>query len=441
MKKLLFFAFFFNFFVAANAFTPRDIPAPPQGTYVTNPDGILTENTVFQLNTMLDSLAVNKGVLALVVAVNTIGDNDIHTFAVEIGQNGIGKVKQGVGKENSDNGLVVLFVLDQRKIDIATGYGIESTLTDALCKRIQVQEMIPRFKDGDYNGGMIAGISRAIDVINGDYIPTDEDINGEKTDWEALIINLLIGFLVIMLITFLLMMQTVKKIRTKTTLITNLNRVKALKTNKSIVYLKVFGLIMVAFFVIFFITQTAWSLLCVLLMPLSNIPSIIYSRKKIMQFRTQPIKCSECGGIMKFLPESEEDKYLTVAQQFEEKLHAVDYDVFECETCHNQTVYPYEQTNAYKPCPSCGTRAYYLTSKITTISPTYISKGNLREFYGCRYCNYQKEINKPIARLTATPTYIGGTGGKIFSSGSGGFSGGGSFGGGSFGGGGATSGW
>ncbi|MCL1868022.1 MAG: TPM domain-containing protein [Paludibacter sp.] len=442
MKKLLAFALFLNLFAAVNAITPRDIPEPPKGTYVTNPDGILSESTVFQLNKMLDSLAVSHGVLALVVAVNTIGDNDIHTFAVEIGQNGIGKEKQGVGKENSDNGLVVLFVLDQRKIDFATGYGLEGTLTDAMCKRIQMQEMIPLFKQGDYNGGMIAGISRVVDLIKGDYISTDEDINGKKTDWEALSINLLIGFFIIMLITFLLMMQTVNKVRTKTTLTTNLDQVKALKTNKSIVYLKVFGLIILAVFIIALITGTAaWYLLWLPLMPLSNIPSIVYSRKKIMWFRTQPIECTECGGTMRFVPETEDDKYLTVAQQFEEKLHAVDYDVFECETCNNQTVYPYEQTNAYEPCPSCGTRAYHLASKTTTVRPTYISAGNLRETYQCRYCNYHKEIDKQIARLTATPTYVGGVGGGSFSSGSGGFSGGGSFGGGSFGGGGATSSW
>jgi len=444
MKKLLVSALFVSIFAAANALTPKDIPEPPTGTYVTNPDGILSENTVFQLNTMLDSLAIKKGVLVLVVAVNTIGDNDVHTFAVNIGHNGIGKITKGVGKENSDNGLVILFVLDQRKIDFATGYGLEGTLTDAMCKRIQTQQMLPLFRQGDYDGGMIAGVKRAVEVINGDYVSTDEDIFGKKTDWKTLSINLLIGFLVIMLITFLLMQQTVRKVRIKDSLKTNLDRVQALKTNKSIVYLKVFSLIIVGIFILSFFMKTGWYVLLMPLMPISNIPSIIYSRRKIKQFRTQPTKCNECGGAMRFLPEAEEDKYLTVAQQFEEKLHAVDYDVFECETCHNQTVYPYSQTNSYEPCPSCGTRAYHLASKATTAQPTFVSAGNLHEIYQCRYCNYQKEIDKKIPRLAATPIFVGGTGGGSFSSGRGGFggfSGGGSFGGGGFGGGGATSGW
>ncbi|MCL2597633.1 MAG: TPM domain-containing protein [Paludibacter sp.] len=444
MKKLCILLFSLASFTSLFAFSPKDIPEPPQGSYVTNPDGILSESTVFQLNTMLDSLALTKGVLVLVVAVNTIEDNDVHTFAVNIGQNGIGKETKGVGKANSDNGLVVLFVLDRRKIDFATGYGLESTLTDALCKRIQTQEMLPYFKQGDYDAGMIAGISRAIEVINGDYIPTDEDLNGEKTDWKTLSINLLIGFFAVMLITFLLMRRTVHNVRTKTTLTTNLARVQTLKTNKSIVYLRIFMLIIIGAFILYIITKTGWYAILLPLMPVSNIPSIIYSRKKIKQFRTQPIKCSECNGLMHFLPESEEDKYLTVSQQFEEKLHAVDYDVFECDTCHNQTVYPYEQLNIYQPCPSCGTRAYHLISKKTTANPTYISTGNIKETYQCLYCKHQDEINKTLPRLTATPIFLGGTGGGSFSSGSGGFggfSGGGSFGGGSFGGGGATSGW
>ena len=444
MKKLFAFAIFIFCFGAVNAFSPKDIPEPPKGTYVTNPDGILSENTVFQLNTMLDSLAITKGVLVLVVAVNTIGDNDVHTFAVNIGHNGIGKETQGVGKANSDNGLVVLFVLDQRKIDFATGYGLEGTLTDAMCKRIQMQEMLPYFKKGDYDAGMIAGVKRAVEVIKGDYVATAEDMNGKKTDWKALSINLLIGFFAIMLITFLLMQRTVHNVRTKATLTTNLARAKTLKTNKSIVYLKVFFLIIVITFVLFAITKTGWYVLLLPLMPVSNIPSIIYSRKKINKFRTQPIKCSECNGLMHFVPESEEDKYLTVSQQFEEKLHAVDYDVFECDTCGNQTVYPYEQLNNYQICPACGTRAYHLVSKKTTANPTFISNGNLRETYQCLYCKHQDEVNKIIPHLTATPIFVGNAGGGSFSSGSGGFggfSGGGSFGGGSFGGGGATSGW
>ncbi|MDR1653820.1 MAG: TPM domain-containing protein [Prevotellaceae bacterium] len=438
MKKLAAVCLLLSAVVTTNALTLDDIPMPPAGTYVTNPDGILSESAVFHLNTMLDSLAVNKGVLALVVAVNSIGNNEVHTFAVNMAHN------WGVGKDNSDNGLMALFVLDQRKIDFVTGYGLEGTLPDLICKRIQMQEMIPRFKSGDYDGGMIAGISRAVDVINGDYSPTNEDLWGKPTDWEKLSVNLLIGILLAMLLTCILMQRTVAKVRTNALLKTNIDRVKALKSNKSIVYLKIFALIFISAFILSFVMKEFWYFLLLPLMPVSNIPSIIYSRKKIKDFRAQPIKCNECGGTMRFLPETEEDKYLTVSQQFEEKLHAVDYDIFECDTCGNETVYPYEQAASYAPCPSCGTRTYRLAEKITTAHPTYISTGNLRQTYKCQYCGYAKAINTQIPRLVATPVFIGGTGGRSFSSGSGGFggfSGGGSFGGGSFGGGGATSGW
>ncbi|MDR2824975.1 MAG: TPM domain-containing protein [Prevotellaceae bacterium] len=421
--------------VTISALTVEDIPKPPDGTYVTNPDEILSTGTVFQLNTMLDSLAIRKGVRALVIAVNSIGDNDVHTFAVETGQ------KLGVGNENSDNGLVVLFVLDQRKIDFATGYGLEGTLPDAICKRIQVQEMVPRFKSGDYDGGMLACISRAVDVINGDYTPTDEDLHGVSIDRERLIINLSIGILIVMLLTFVLMQRTVAKVRSNAALKTNIDRVKSLKSNKSLVYLKIFGLIFVGALVLTFAMHKAWYFFLLPLMPVSNIPSIIYSRKKIKGFRTQPMICDECGGTMYFLPETAEDKYLSVAQQFEEKLHAVDYDVFECETCGNETVYPYEELKWYSPCPNCGTRAYRLENKVTTVHPTYISAGKLRETHKCQYCGYTKVTNKTIPRIVAGFVSSGGTGGRSFSSGSGGFSGGGSFGGGSFGGGGSTSSW
>ena len=61
--------------------------------------------------------------------------------------------------------MLILFVEDQRSITFETGYGIEGDLPDALCKRIQMEKMIPLFKKGNYDEGMIAGMTAVVDVL------------------------------------------------------------------------------------------------------------------------------------------------------------------------------------------------------------------------------------------------------------------------------------
>ena len=94
-------------------YTVDEVPNPKTNdasAFVANPDGIISEETVYQLNTMLQNLeAKNKAEIAVVV-LNSIGDNDIFDFGVKLFEH------WGIGKKGSDNGLLKLFVLDQRKI-------------------------------------------------------------------------------------------------------------------------------------------------------------------------------------------------------------------------------------------------------------------------------------------------------------------------------------
>ena len=107
--------------------------------FVSNPDGILSAETVSTLDQMLFSLQEANTSEVAVVALQSIGDNDIDDFATEL------FTRWGIGKQN-DNGLLVLLVLDQRRMTFRTGYGIEGILPDAICKRIQTQYVIPQFK-------------------------------------------------------------------------------------------------------------------------------------------------------------------------------------------------------------------------------------------------------------------------------------------------------
>ena len=152
-------------------YTVDEVPNPKTNdasAFVANPDGIISEETVYQLNIILQNLeAKNKAEIAVVV-LNSIGDNDIFDFGVKLFE------RWGIGKKGSDNGLLILFVLDQRKIRFETGYGLEGVLPDAICKRIQMNEMVPYFKEGNYDEGMLRGVKKTVETVENEEFFEDD---------------------------------------------------------------------------------------------------------------------------------------------------------------------------------------------------------------------------------------------------------------------------
>ncbi len=76
-----------------------------------------------------------------------------------------------LGQKGTDNGVLVLVVPGDRKVRIEVGYGLEGTLTDAKSSRIIREEMAPRFRDGDFAGGIAAGVKAVLGTIEGTYTP------------------------------------------------------------------------------------------------------------------------------------------------------------------------------------------------------------------------------------------------------------------------------
>ena len=159
MKRIYFFILSFLFtttLLFGAEYTIETIPnvhLQNAKAFVSNPDAILSPSTEQQINLLLDSLQTKTSVEVAVVAVNSIGDADIKQFATALFEH------WGIGKREKDNGLLILFVLDQRKITFETGYGLEGILPDAICKRIQTRYMLPEFKTGNYDKGMLLGLN------------------------------------------------------------------------------------------------------------------------------------------------------------------------------------------------------------------------------------------------------------------------------------------
>jgi uncharacterized protein len=421
--------------VWSQTYTVETVPNPEKlnrFAFVINPDGILNPETESQINNLLDSLEKKTGAEVAIVLVHSIGNEDIKSFAEQLFNS------WKIGKEKEDNGLLVLFVMDQRKVTFEVGYGLEGILPDAICKRIQIESMIPEFKKGNYDAGILAGVQRIYATI------LKEPVQVEKTaaeNWKE-ILPLALGFYLIWLVlTWLWIGNAMDKVKKNPRLNSNMARYIAAKNERNgIVSVMAIFLPIAAFIAILVLSQAIY-LLLLLPLPFMTIPPLIYANYRLQKIRKEPFPCSVCGGQMHFVPEKEEDVYLKLSQQFEEQLHAVDYDVFVCDNCKNEAIFTIDRPSAYTECPKCGTKAFILKDKKLTMAPTYFNAGTERLTYRCEFCGYEENKNRRIPRLTrANSTFIGGAAAGSIFSGSGGF-GGGSFGGGMSGGGGATSGW
>lgn len=145
--------------------------------YVSNPDAILSTQTVNSIDSILYALEQKTGIETLVVAVNQIEGGDCFEFALQLGK------RNGVGKKKTNNGLVILLVTQERYIQFVTGYGLEGILPDAICRRIQTQYMNPYFKKADWDMGMLSGI-RVVNSYLENYSDGTENIR-KTTEFNA----------------------------------------------------------------------------------------------------------------------------------------------------------------------------------------------------------------------------------------------------------------
>lgn len=144
--------------------------------YVSDPTSILSPAATDTINAILGRLEKSTGIETAVVMLPSIGENDIFDFSTSLFR------KWGIGKKKSDNGLLILFVMDQHKVRFATGYGIEGTMTDAMSKRIQMQYMVPAFKQSDWNKGMVDGVRATAKVLDGSMEPEATDSDTDTGD-------------------------------------------------------------------------------------------------------------------------------------------------------------------------------------------------------------------------------------------------------------------
>ena len=153
---------------------------------VSDPEGLLSPAARDSVNRMLASLKDEDGAEVAVVMLPSIGDADLFDFAHQLFRT------WGIGNKKSNRGLLLLYVADIRRVRFTVCYGLEGTMTDAACKRIIERTMIPHFKKGDTDSGVVAGISAACERIRGAG-EAEEQASDEDDEFPIFVAILFVG--------------------------------------------------------------------------------------------------------------------------------------------------------------------------------------------------------------------------------------------------------
>ncbi len=413
MHRLLSYLLFLVCLPAA-ALTTKDIDnvhVADRTRFVSDMASAMSAPARTRADSLLQSIWRQTSAEPVVVIVPSLDGEDIDDFATRLFSD------WGIGKDDRDNGVLMLISIGDRKAVIRTGYGTEGILPDVVCGRIIRNEMAPRFREDDYDGGILASLQTMQAAMTSDEARAElmsdkandaaaDDFDADEAFdiyWKICVALGILGLLAVIIAYF-----GVRKLPT--------SRAYATFENTRL------GLLVASFL----------SLGCLF-------PAYFLMLAFQHHIRLHKRLCPHCNTRMLRVDEDNDNAYLTASQDAEERLDSVDYDVWLCPDCGETDIIPYVNPKKnYTECPSCHARACTLVNRRTILAPTTRREGRGIEEYVCLNCRRRYEKPYTIAKEVEAPIIIGG--GGFGSGGGGGFSGG-SFGGGMTGGGGASGGW
>ena len=142
-----------------------DVAVPPLSGRVVDQTGTLSASDVAALTQQLRELETRKGSQVAVLIVPTTEPEAIEQFSIRVAE------AWKIGRKKIDDGALLIVAKDDHKLRIEVGYGLEGALTDVTARRIIDEIIVPRFKTGDFAGGISAGVDRIIRVIDGEPLP------------------------------------------------------------------------------------------------------------------------------------------------------------------------------------------------------------------------------------------------------------------------------
>lgn len=146
---------------------------------------LLKQETKNELITLLENEEANSSNQVVVVTLKSLDGYTIDEYSIDLARH------WKIGQKGKDNGVLLVIAPNERKTRIEVGYGLEGVLTDKISHEIITYTLIPAFKKGDFNGGVLKATKKIISAINGEF---EKDISQKSSDGFAVLISFFIGF-------------------------------------------------------------------------------------------------------------------------------------------------------------------------------------------------------------------------------------------------------
>lgn len=185
MKKILFILFFIFSFPSF----ALDIPSEPQG-YINDYAGLVDPQVEQSLERELYKFEQSDSTQIVVATFDSLEGGSLEDFSIRLAD------QWKIGQKGNDNGVILLIFKNDRKLRIEVGYGLEHKLTDALSSQIISGDIVPYFRKGQFEKGIVAGVRAIEQVVRGEY--TAKAKKSKKKDLSLLqaLFFLLIFFII-----------------------------------------------------------------------------------------------------------------------------------------------------------------------------------------------------------------------------------------------------
>ena len=158
-------AYLFTVALCSSLIAVAQVAVPPLSGRVTDQTSTLNAEQKSTLEQTLQTFETKKGSQIAVLIVPTVSPETIEQYALRVAE------QWKLGRKKVDDGAILVIAKNDRKLRIEVGYGLEGALNDATSKRIISEIISPRFKEGDFFGGITAGVDQMMKVIDGEPLP------------------------------------------------------------------------------------------------------------------------------------------------------------------------------------------------------------------------------------------------------------------------------
>lgn len=166
-----------------------EVKFPPLSGRVVDNANLLSQSTRYQLTEMLQQQEKDTSNQIVVVTLPDLQGLTIEEYGYQLGRH------WKIGQKDKDNGALLIVAPAEREVRIEVGYGLEGALTDALSSNIIHTKILPQFRNGNFDGGVTAGVESIIAAIKNEYVAESTETNENRR--LALLVGIFLLFVML----------------------------------------------------------------------------------------------------------------------------------------------------------------------------------------------------------------------------------------------------